>query len=126
MKRVEKLNVEQKVRAAAYARASDDPGAKMSVSELARVAGVNRGGLYAHHATLIDELLPHVRDVPRGLKKEAPRENPRKAQRRNLERENKALLYLCLELKLENRSLRSETENACSAGRPRSRKQSKE
>ncbi|MGE8158939.1 hypothetical protein ACQKRQ_02115 [Paraburkholderia sp. NPDC080076] len=125
MKRVEKLNVEQKVRAAAYTRAADDPGVEMSVSELARVADVNRSGLYEHHHDLLDELLPHRRALRRGEKKQALHENPQKAQGRNLERENKALLYLCLELKLENRSLRSETESR-SASRTRSRRRPKE
>jgi AcrR family transcriptional regulator len=98
------LSVEQRVRAVMHAKLVEDPMARMSVSEVCRLAQVNRAGLYAHHRTLLDEIrknhaLPQVKKgAAVDRKKRAPLFNPQKVE---------ALLYLCLELQLEVKSLKA-------------------
>ena len=98
------LSVEQRVRAVMHIKLVEDPTASMSVSEVCRLAKVNRAGLYAHHPTLVDEIrrkdaLPKkTKGKAVARKKRAPLFNPQKAE---------ALLYLCLELQLEVQSLKA-------------------
>lgn len=98
------LSVEERVKAMMHARLAEDPLARISISEMCRLAGVNRAGLYAHHRTLVDEIrknhmLPKKKkDSVIAHKKTTPLFHTQKVE---------ALLYLCLELQLEVRSLKA-------------------
>lgn len=105
MKPTTKLSVEERVRAIVHAKRQEDPAAKISVSELCRLAGVNRSGLYAHHRSLLDELLP--KNVAPTSTKEGAMASERVDQTKDIKAANKALLYVCLELQMEIRSLRA-------------------
>lgn len=106
MKKAPELSVEDRVRAVVYAKRHEDPAKRLSVSEVCREAGVNRANLYANHRELLDELLPRLREDAKQSKPELASPNVERNERR-LEKVNRALLYLCLEMQLEVRSLRS-------------------
>lgn len=116
MEKTAKLSVEQSVRAVVLARLSADPTKILSVSEVCREANVNRTSLYVHHRPLIDELFPCRHSTRR-----EPSKNLKTPKRddtlRKLKHENKALLYICLELQLEVRSLRARLQQDSSKKR---------
>lgn len=106
MKKTPELSVEDRVRAVVHAKRHEDPLKRLSVCEICREAGVNRANLYANHRDLLDELLPQLREHARESKRST---RPPNVERNEppLEEVNRALLYLCLEMQLEIRSLRS-------------------
>jgi len=105
MEKISKLSVEDSVRAVVHAKRHADPLGKLSISEVCREANVSRATLYAHHRSLIDELFPHTKKDRTTAESSAP--SKRADSERELKLENRALLYLCLELRLEVRSLRA-------------------
>ncbi|MGY6252291.1 hypothetical protein [Paraburkholderia caledonica] len=102
-RKVPTLSVEDRVRAAVHAKRCSDPAIKVSISEVCRLAGVSRAGLYAHHRPLIEELLHDVRASGAESKTTVNRAE----QKPDIEATNRALLYLCLELQLELKSMRA-------------------
>lgn len=101
------LSVEQRVRAVMHAKLIEDPMARISVSEVCRLANVNRAGLYAHHPTLLDEIRKR-HAIPQEKKKVVV---SRKKKSPLFNKSAEALLYLCLELQLEVKSLKALVPN---------------
>jgi transposase-like protein len=107
--KIQKLSVEDRVRAVVHAKLHDDPNKKLSISEICREAGVNRASLYANHRDLLTELFTQVSTPAKQAK---PRDDSSdEVAKKVLEQRNKALVYLCLELQLEVRSLRARLPN---------------
>lgn len=99
------LSVEQRVRAVLHAKRQEDPAGELSVSEVCRLAKVNRAGLYAHHQSLLEEIRP--RSERTGSAQNRRDVEPSAGTTPTEQLSNQALLYLCLELQLEVRALRA-------------------
>lgn len=101
------LSVEERIRAAVALAKKESPGKLPSISELCRMAGVNRGNAYLRYRYLFDEFCrtQKVRRV-----NEAPSNSGSKRQE-SIELKNRALLYLCLELLAEVKGLRAEVDS---------------
>src|SRR5476649_2532674 len=105
MEKTPKLSVEDSVRAVVHAKLHEDPARKLSISEICREAHVSRATLYANHRALVDELFPLANRIRE--RTEASAASREEAAKKLLKLENQALLYLCIELQLEVRSLRA-------------------
>jgi hypothetical protein len=108
MTRFSGTSVEQRVRAAIRLHSSESPGVPFSISAVCRSSGVSRANLYSHHTELLEEIRAVSRPTPLGRRKK-PSGDVRSRHTETiaeLARRNKALLYLCIEQKLEIRSLR--------------------
>lgn len=97
------LTIEEKVEAALQLQRHLDPIVRLSVCEVCRRTGVNRSNLYANHPRLVESILGHA--VGAGArnpltKKNVIAEQPNPGASRVSDRE-KALLYICLELRTE-------------------------
>jgi hypothetical protein len=103
------LCVVQRIRAVIQLRLVEDPTAKMSVSEVCRLANVNRAGLYANHPALVDEIKGGGRSPPKESCKKLTKPEKRKPLFNSETAE--ALLYLCLELQMEVKALRAVVPN---------------
>lgn len=78
---------------------SERPGQPICISELCRKAGVNRSNLYANHAQLLAEIRSYT---SREIQKNTITERVCASESGEIEAlraQNKALLYLCLELR---------------------------
>ena len=99
----------ERVRAAIQLRTHEAPAIPLSVSEICRLAGVNRSNLYANHRDLVLEIQRARESAPR--RESTPKRNVSvgkdAAEVRKLEEVNRALLYVALELQLEVRALRA-------------------
>lgn len=91
--------VRQKLTAAIALLENENPGQPIRISALCRVAGVNRSNIYASHADLIAKL--KRRESGNFTKEPASRNTVRSTdfELGRLRLQNKALLYLCVELK---------------------------
>lgn len=105
MKSEPSLNVEERLRAALHLKVTENQEKKLTVSELCRLAGVSRATLYQHHP----ELLLEIRSKLEVRAKSPTVESNSKLKMRSvsLEPQMKSLLYLCLELQMEVRSLKA-------------------
>jgi hypothetical protein len=101
------LSVEDAVRAVVHIKRHEDPLGMLSISEVCRDAGVSRANLYAHHRPLLKELFQDHQALRKEKKVTSVTPVEREEKPANLKRTNKALLYLCLELQMEIRSLRA-------------------
>lgn len=103
MKRPQKNNtVADKVDAVISLHLAQNPGVSLSVSALARRAGVSRANLYASHRQLLEKL-PKKVDVVKSSESRSDREKMQKLRTEiaELRRINKALLFLNVELRGE-------------------------
>ena len=104
------LSVKQRVRAVIALKQHEASGVPLSISEVCRLAGVNRANLYAHHQDLIEEIRNHApgKDATRGGYQTSDQRDRRVARvPPDFERQYRALLYVCLEQQLEIRSLKT-------------------
>lgn len=99
------LNVVERLRSTLQLFRHENPTGTLSISELCRRANVNRAGLYAHHGGLLDEI--RAMEPPAILQPPRTSANIAEVKTARPVLETKALLYLCLELQLEVRSLRA-------------------
>ena len=77
------------------------PEAPASISEVCRLAGVNRANLYARHESLVAEIR-RARTAKKPQQQVVCRpDRPWRESHLELEQRNRGLLYLCLELQLE-------------------------
>jgi hypothetical protein len=106
MKKTPRLSIENRVRAVVHAKRCEEPAKRLTVSEVCRDAGINRANLYANHRPLLDELFPYLRARETRLK-HARTSTIERRKVPDLKEVNRALLYVCLELQMEVRSLRS-------------------
>lgn len=98
------LNVEQRIRAVLHAKRQEDPTVILSISEICRLAKVNRSGIYANHQSLLEEIRPRSeRSCENSTRNRSSSVRLPVIEQPN----NQALLYLCLELQLEIRALRA-------------------
>lgn len=94
------------MRAVLHTKQNEDPNVRLSVSQVCRLANVNRAGLYEHHLDLVKEI--KARSAPQPIT--AGRDNGRArvdSQNSKSGLNSKALLYLCLEFQMEIRTLRA-------------------
>lgn len=90
--------VRQKLTAAIALLDAESPGHPIRISVLCRMAGVNRSNIYASHSDILDELkgrMQSSRSDATTCQTECTAPN-REITRLRLQ--NKALLYLCIEL----------------------------
>lgn len=91
--------IRQKLTAAIALLDAESPGHPIRISALCRMAGVNRSNIYASHSDILDVLKERMTssrsDAPPCL---AERTVPNPEVTR-LRLQNKALLYLCVELR---------------------------
>lgn len=124
MKRGTKLSVRERVDAVLTLHRAEHPAVPIAISELADRAGVSRANLYERHSDLIKTLQP----LRRSRKTEQSiMEVPTTALReeiKELKRQNKALLYLNVELREEIYRLQSRV-NRPVPGRSRTASRSK-
>lgn len=99
------LNVEERLLAALHLKTMENQEKACSVSELCRIAGVSRATLYQHHPALLAEI--RLRLEVRTKSQSVESKSERKAKSTSLEPHIKSLLYLCLELQMEVRSLKA-------------------
>lgn len=99
-------SVRERVEAAIRLRRHASPASRVVVSAICRDARVSRANLYAHYPDLIQA----IRST--WLPSRAPARQPREVAAPAPERPtvDKALLYLCLELKAEVEALRKRIE----------------
>lgn len=107
------LSVPEKVRAVIRLQQADSPTAKISVSQVCRLAKVSRANIYSNHPELLAEM-QGVRAEPRHNLKVKPPSPTACATCTQLERRNRALLLTVLELRLQLESLQVQA-----GGRPR-------
>lgn len=95
------LSVGERVAAVIALRKNGDLAKALSISELSRLAKVSRASLYVHHSDLLRELqeAKKKRGLARGTatEKSVGQDSFRK-QIADLKIQNKALLFLCVEL----------------------------
>lgn len=108
MKNQNDLSVAARVGAALQIQRHGGSSKRMSVSEICRLAGVNRANLYATHPEIVAAILGH----PIGEKAVRPSKETAQARQGRVSsasasQQEKALLYLCLELQAEVQSLRA-------------------
>ncbi|WP_076592607.1 hypothetical protein [Herminiimonas arsenitoxidans] len=97
----EELSVAEKISTAIKFLLEDNPRSPLTVSCICRIAKVNRSSVYTHHPELIDKIKKsrQEREIPR-KKSDASISHSVRLQK-DYELRNKALLYVCLELKAE-------------------------
>lgn len=100
-----RLTVEQKVRAALALLREERGALPVSISEICRLADVSRAGLYQHYPDLLSEIRNGWRASATRQTGNRKREGTR-ANTDEMKKTMKALLYVCLELQLEVRSLK--------------------
>ena len=114
--------VQTRLRAALALHKNERPGEPLNISDLCRQAGINRSNLYANHPMLLKE----IRDLSRKNNAEKRRlKEPTthdSTQLKRLRMQNKALLYICLELRCEVDDLEAKCARASSALNFRTRK----
>lgn len=99
------LSVEERVRAALHLKVTENQEKELSVSELCRLAGVSRATLYQHHPALLTEIRSKLE--VRTKAGSAKSKSNLKVISVALEPQLKSLIYLCLELQMEVRSLKA-------------------
>lgn len=106
-----KAPVSDRVSAALALHNATNPNSMLSISALARLAGVNRGNLYSSHKSVIESFRKHV---PPAYSKPKPRRaaayRERTEELHQLKTANKALLLLTGELRSEISRLRRRLE----------------
>jgi AcrR family transcriptional regulator len=110
--------VRERVQAAIALRLHANPAAPVSVAGICRDAAVSRANLYAHYPDLVAAIRAtwQPRRVP---VKQGPRDQDTS---RTLPPVDKALLYLCLELRAELEALRKRAVVKSPAGRRKTAK----
>ena len=108
--------VRERVEAAIRLRRHVSPASPLSVAAVCRDASVNRSNLYAHYPDLVQAIRatwpqPAAGRPSRQARPAAPGRPP----------VDKALLYLCLELRAEVEALRKRAECPLPVGRARKR-----
>lgn len=99
------LSVEERVRAVLHLKVMENNEKELTVSELCRLAGVSRATLYQHHPELLTEVRSKL-----GVRTRvgaAKSKSNLKVTSVSFEPQLKSLLYLCLELQMEVRSLKA-------------------
>ncbi len=105
------LSVKERIQIELDAHTRENPGQRLSVTEICRRAGVSRSNLYAAHPTL-------VRDIhgPKAPAKKRVAAAPKAVDQKDtvewLKKRNQALLVLYIELQQEVRLLRARLESA--------------
>lgn len=118
----EKSAVLIRLEAAISLHETEHPGKPISISQLCKQAGVNRANLYASHPQLLDRIRGH-----RSTKIEKMNEGRRSfgSESEEIERlrlQNKALLYLCVELQASMTDLETQISHLRSKSNSRQRK----
>lgn len=107
-----KLTVEERIDAALKLHQVVEPGLPISVSKLAKAAKVNRSNLYVSHPNLIASLrLPAKRKNSQHEMSAGEQVEKMRAELEQSRLENKALLYLTVELREEIHRLRVRLES---------------
>jgi transposase-like protein len=100
-------SVAERVGAALALLERDGRASCVTVSEICRRAGVSRANLYATHPNLIAEILGNRADAtPKPSTSKALSSTKKHKSAEKASEREKALLYLCLELKVEVEHLR--------------------
>jgi len=105
MKKRISLSVRERIDAALKLARRDNPRAKITVSELSRLAGVSRANLYISHRDVVLGLQSESKVIPLG-RRNTDLSEKLKMVRLELEneiRKNRALVYLVIELRAELR-----------------------
>lgn len=123
MKNSRRLSVSERVSAAIKMIRAENPSARLSVSEICRQARVSRANLYATHHHIVAEILNRAVDAPKPkIARDPYSGNLGMVKNAAISTREKALLYLCLELKTEVESLRALKRAAENARRVRTRR----
>lgn len=110
MNKKTQLSVRERIDAALKIARCENPSARITVSELSRLAGVSRANLYTSHRDLVASLQPargkgqrrpHSADLSERLKK-------LRMELREEVRKNRALVYLLIELRAELQRTRNQ------------------
>lgn len=104
------LGVRQRVEAAYSVHVANNPGVGISVAQICREAKVSRATLYAHHLDLIDKISQLGR---RTIDVSVPRQHV-STKLDEAQETIKALRYICIELHLELRRVRSHNDTLAS------------
>jgi AcrR family transcriptional regulator len=119
----EQLSVVERVRAAISYLTSEHGLGNVSVSDVCKVARVNRASLYEWHRDIVDEIQrARARARPSRVSTggETRKNSDSAAKLRQLDAKYRALLLLCLEQQAEIRSLHLQLSSSTDeAGRPR-------
>lgn len=123
MKKSYTLSVRERVDAALILLRRDNPRARITVSELCRIAGVSRVNLYTSHQDVVESLR---REVPAASPHAQPASVPTVMKKLREElaaevRKNRALVYLLTELRAELQRKYARRAHLAPMKRPRQR-----
>lgn len=90
--------VRDRLMAAIALHKDESPGLPITVSKICRMAGVNRANVYANHSDILLELQRAQIGRPVRRNKNKASNKTFKVELESLRRQNKALIYLCMEL----------------------------
>lgn len=91
--------IRQKLTAAIALLENESPGQPIRVSALCRIAGVNRSNIYASHSDILADLRERMPDGPSNRPTRRAEITAPETEVVRLGLQNKALLYLCVELR---------------------------
>jgi AcrR family transcriptional regulator len=114
MKKRISLSVRERIDAALKLARRDNPRAKITVSELSRLAGVSRANLYTSHGDVVLQLQSESKANRQCRSNTDPSEKLKKIrlELENEVRKNRALVYLVIELRAELRRARDQLVRA--------------
>lgn len=94
-----KSKIRQKLTAAIALLDAESPGQPIRISALCRMAGVNRSNIYSSHSDILDNLKQRVQNSRSDLTNYQTEHIAPNREVMRLRLQNKALLYLCVELR---------------------------